>query len=198
MSAPADFQQQQLDTMREDLKRPPAEIDRSLLFPILVPKEFDRGDWPGPIERLAAIDVRLTWVVLGARQTMAYVNHETARFWNSSGIDWKAEAYRNLQQSSDAQPYTHHFLTENGRPYCVALMHDDGLGPSRLLVREFYSQLFPDGYSVAAPEMSCGLVFSTALNADEQRRVDELIRRCFEQGTRPLSPNTYPAEQLWI
>jgi ribosome modulation factor len=42
------------------------------------------------------------------------------------------------------------------------MMHPDGWGPSRLLLREELEKAFPEGYRAAIPEMSCGLaVFDT-------------------------------------
>ncbi len=77
-------------------------------------------------------------------------------------------------------------------------MHSDGWGPSRLLLREDLEKAFPEGYQVAIPEMSCGLVISMCLTQDEEAVVNDIIAKCFQQGTPPLAPGLFAADEVLL
>ncbi len=77
-------------------------------------------------------------------------------------------------------------------------MHPDGWGPSRLLLRDSLAKAFPEGYRVAIPEMSCGVAISKRLDADEERVVNDLVAKCFQEGTRPLAPDIFEAEEILL
>jgi len=52
-------------------------------------------------------------------------------------------------------------------------------GPSRLLLREALQQLFPEGYRVSVPEMSCGFAISRELEEREEATTKDVIAKCF-------------------
>jgi hypothetical protein len=81
--------------------------------------------------------------------------------------------------------WTHEFKGEDGKLFAVAMMHPDGLGPSRLLLEDALDKQFADGYLVALPEMSCAFALSKAASAPQRTKIDEVVERCFH-GTRPL------------
>jgi hypothetical protein len=116
---------------------------------------------------------------------MRYVDREIEAYWDRERINWKERALENLKRVSD-QLWTHEFRSDDGRLFAVAMMHPDGFGPSRLLLREPLAQQFPDGYLVALPEMSCGVTVSVSASRDERLKIDDLVVKCFEGGTRPL------------
>jgi hypothetical protein len=91
---------------------------------------------------------------------------------------------------------THQFNREDGKPYGLVMMHEDGCGPSRLLLNERLAQTFPEGYRVAVPEMSVGLAFSVQLSEAEQEKMDGIVGSCFDKGTRPVSPLLYDSPTL--
>ena len=174
----------------------PEEVDLSRVAPLFVPATFAAvGNWPGPIDRLKATEVALTWAVMTPNQTMEYVSREMVSYWKSRGLDWKALAMQNLRDHSE-DAWTHVMARSNGEIFAVILMHPDGIGPSRLLLADLFSGLFPNGYQVGLPEMSCGVAFSTRLDDSERASVETLIQNCYADGTRPLSPTLYLPEAL--
>ena len=75
-------------------------------------------------------------------------------------------------------------------------MNSDGFGPSRLLLRDQLDAKFSGGYSVAMPEMSCGIAFSVGLEREEFENIQNVIQNCYQGGSRPLSPSIYAPEDL--
>ena len=183
--------------MRASLAMRPEEIDTSKLVPVFVPASFFAlGNWPGPYVRLRARDLGLTWSVLLPDQTMRYVDLPMKERWEAENIDWRALALRNLAEHSGDTPGTHALRRANGQVYAVAFMHPDGLGPSRLLLRDQLSAFFAEGYRVALPEMSCAFALSSRLDKHELATLEHLIGECYRNGTRPLVPSIYAATDL--
>ena len=186
-----------LDALRKGLALAPDQIKTNLVTPVFVPSSFfSLGNWVGPYLELRAKEIGLTWSVMLPNQTMRYVDRDLAQYWEQSGLDWKRIALRNLSEHSNQNPGTHEFRRANGERYAVAMMHEDGIGPSRLLLRDQLSHVFPNGYRVALPEMSCALAFMRDLEPSEFAQIRELIDRCFEKGTRPLAPGIYDPDDL--
>jgi hypothetical protein len=184
----------EIDALRQALDLDPAELDLDQLRPVLVPASFFEADnWPGPHLKLGTSGIGLTWVVLQPSQTMLYVSNRAQAYWEASGLDWRQRALANVL-GPDELAWTHEFKRGSGSIYAVAMMHEDGIGPSRLLVPSPFRSLFPEGYSVALPEMSCGFAFSARLQTDEQQQIDSLITRCHVNGTRPLASGSLAAE----
>jgi len=187
----------QLRAMREGLALRPEEIDTSKIVPIFVPASFfSLGNWPGPSVSLRAREIGLTWTVMLPGQAMRYVDFAMAKHWDGLGIDWKALALGNLAEHSGDKLGSHQLRRANGDVYGVGFMYPDGLGPSRLLLRERLADFFPGGYQVALPEMSCGFAFAAGLDGTETATVRDLVENCFRNGTRPLASGIYEPEDL--
>ncbi|HXG67826.1 MAG TPA: hypothetical protein VNO70_22185 [Blastocatellia bacterium] len=187
----------QIERLGLGLRLKPNEIPLENLFPLFVPDSFFEYDsWPGPYELLLAKGIGLTWAIEQPGQTMLYVNQELENYWNSKQINWRDVALNNLRKNSAELPWTHEFDRDSGGIYAVAMMHEDGYGPSRLLLKEILNELFPDGYRVALPEMSCGLAISVTLSASEEAELYEIVQECFTKGTRPLAQGIFLPEEL--
>jgi hypothetical protein len=157
---------------------------------------FASGNWPGPYACLRIREISLTWAVLLPDQTMRYVDFGMKEYWDAVSIDWKVLALQNLLEHSGDKPGTHELRRSNGEVYGIALMHPDGIGPSRLLLRDKLSAIFPGGYQVALPEMSCAYAFSVTLEKKELATVQNLVDNCYKKGTRPLAPGIYAPDDL--
>ena len=187
----------QLETMREGLAMRPEDVDTSRIAPVLVPIAFfATGKWPGPYCRLRAAEVGLTWSVLLADQTMRYVNHELKNYWEARELDWRELALGNLAQHTGESLSTHEFRRPNGELYAIAMMHADGIGPSRLLLRDRLSELFTSGYRIAVPEMSCAFAFSVEVDEAEMSMLHSLIDECYRGGIRPLAADIYGSDDM--
>jgi hypothetical protein len=186
-----------LRQLRKGLELPPGQLDTTRIAPVFVPAAFfAAGNWCGPHARLRAPEIGLTWAVLLPDQTMRYVDFGMKEHWDALGLDWKALALQNLAEHSGDTLGTHALRRSNGEVYGVGLMHPDGIGPSRLLLRDQLARLFPGGYQVALPEMSCAFAFSVELERNEMATVQQLVADCFQKGTRPLAPGIHAPEDL--
>ncbi|QUD90572.1 hypothetical protein [Phenylobacterium montanum] len=177
---------------------PPEKVDLDALCPAIIPREFSAsGDWPGPVVQLPVDGVDLTWVVHGEPDLVRYVDWRLDAYWRDNEVDWRSKAMANLVRVAHAHPHSHEFRGDDGRVVMVVMMHEDGLGPSRLLVPHLLDEVFPDGYQVALPELTCAFAFGVTAG-DEDPRIEELISGCFTNGTRPLSPLRYQPEHFWL
>jgi hypothetical protein len=188
---------EQLAELRRGLALKPQEVDLTQLIPLLVPSSFfDSQGWPGPYSLLRAGGLGLTWAVMMPRQTMRYVDHELADYWESQNLDWRHVAGENLARMTGDPVATGQLLRDDGSVYALVMMHEDGCGPSRLLFDKYLFQMFPEGYRVAIPEMSVGLAISVNLSETQEKKIESIVSTCFERGTRPVSPLIYGSKDL--
>jgi hypothetical protein len=110
----------------------------------------------------------------------------------------KIAAVANLGEASKDRLFTHGLKRKNGKLFSVAMMHPDGWGPSRLFLSNALEQLFPEGYRVAVPEMSCGIAISRELEEEEEATVMGMTARCFKDGTRPLAPGIFEPDEVLL
>jgi hypothetical protein len=189
--------EKQLRNFRQGFDVPVDQIDLTHVVPIYVPSGFfAKGNWVGPYCRLRRPEIGLTWTVLMPGQTIRYVDHRMKELWDSQQVDWKTLAKRNLSNLTTDKPGVKEMRGSKGELCSIAFMFEDGLGPSRLIFRERLDDLFPDGYRVAMPEMSCGLAFAKNLQGPDLATVQGLIDHCHRRGTRPLVPGSYDPDDL--
>ena len=197
MSAQKHTDQEQLAELQAGLALKPHEIPVAQIIPLLVPASFfDRQQWPGPYSLLRASGVGLTWAALMPKQTMLYVSHPMTEYWNSQNLNWRQQAIDNLGRLTGNPVATAQFNRADGQVYGLVMMHEDGCGPSRLLLDQHIAQWFPEGYRVAVPEMSVGLAFSVRLSEAEQKKMEGLVHNCFQKGTRPVSSSIFESSEL--
>jgi hypothetical protein len=185
----------QLEALRKGIKLHPNEFAIEALVPVLVPGEFVEPGWPGPITRLKAAGVALTWAVLMPEETMIYVNHEAVDHWVQQEVDWHKVALKNLFRMSP-ELSSHSFVRSDGEYFGLAMQQTDGIGPSRLLLTEWLKEIFPHGYLCAIPERSMGVVVSATATAEEYKRAADLVDRCYREGTSPFRTGFFSPSEL--
>jgi len=187
----------QVRSLRAGLETQPAHMNIRKLFPMFAPAGFfETGGWPGPFVLPVAKGVGITWALDLGQGSHRYLDRTISAYWQEEGVDWKNAALANLRVASVERLYTHRMIRPNGELFAVAMLHTDGWGPSRLLLTDALQQLFPEGYRVAIPEMSCGLAISRNLEGPEQGTVDDIITKCFGDGSRPLAQGIFEPEEL--
>jgi hypothetical protein len=117
--------------------------------------------------------------------------------WERSDIPWRERATNNLRELAEVEPYSHAVAREDGSLYMVVMLYDRGLGPSRLLVPGLLTKIFPEGYEVAVPEMTCAVAFTAKPTSLETQKIGDFISSCFERGTEPVSMKRYRPELFW-
>lgn len=174
-----------------------ADIDLSELLPVIVPLAEMDQTWEGPIEQIGSLPFALTWAVLSERSSRYYVTHEQIAQLQQLGVNWRVLAMSNLVKRSMDQPHTGVRCDDDGKPFIQVLLHDDALGPSRLLIPEFYRDSFGEAYCVAIPEQTCAVVYRACLSDDEANVVDGVIGQCFRMGTYPASDKRFEPSHFW-
>ena len=86
------------------------------------------------------------------------------------------------------------FGDEKHKPLLIALLNDllELKGPRRIADVEH----LPAEQRVAVPEMSCGLVISRNLEGPEEGTVEDIVTKCFGDGSRPLAQGIFEPEEL--
>jgi hypothetical protein len=187
----------QFRSIKKGLKLQPADMDVRKLFPMFAPARFfESGGWPGPFVLPGAKGVGVTWALDLPSAGMRYLDQSMRAHWEAVGVDWKAAALANLGDASKERLFTHGLGRKNGGVFAIAMMHADGWGPSRLLLRDALHQIFPEGYRVSVPEMSCGFAISRELEETEEATIMGVIEKCFGNGTRPLAPGIFEADEI--
>ncbi|MBW8726941.1 MAG: hypothetical protein JF625_17570 [Inquilinus limosus] len=187
-----------IEQLRADLARHPSERDVAQLVPIVVPLEFLRLSWPGPIVRIGQLPFAAAWAVLGENNTMVYVNGEQAAHWENIGIDWQARALDNLARMTESRPASHQMVDESGRPFMQVMLHEDAVGPSRLLLPHLFTDTLGPDYRVAIPERTCAFAYRADLTTKQKADVDGAIEGCFMHGTEPMSDDRFDASMFWV
>jgi hypothetical protein len=169
------------------------------VLPIVVPRSyFEPGNWPGPYRLLRHPQLGIAWVILGPRQTMLYVNHEQADLWQEKGINWREDAKKNLIERSRTQLWTHELQRAEAQYTFISFMHEDGLGPSRVLLREDLERNFGKNYKVAIPDRSCALVFPLTVGSVGDQSIESFVADMHSRATTPMLPTILSPEQLEV
>ncbi len=193
----SDGWRRELDALEAEMARSPEERDIATLVPIILPPECLSDDWPGPIIPLGRLPFALAWATVPAQNRFVYLTHEQANYWQDAGIDWRLEAMRNLGRISQGRWWGDK-CDEAGKPFVLALLPDDALGPSRLLLPHLFDDVLGAPYQVCIPEQTCAIAYRTELSASQRADVDAMIEGCFRQGTEPMSDERFKAADFWI
>jgi hypothetical protein len=177
---------EQVEQILRGLSLSPDQIAIEDVVPVFVPASLaEGGKWLGPIITMQAPGLAVTWAFLQPAQTMIYVNFQAANYWKAQGTDWRSQSVENLIRMTE-QLSSHDFIREDGSIYGLVMMHEDGIGPSRLLLNGWLEEVFPEGYLVSIPERSMGVVLSSQASAEEREKVEGLVKDCFEKGSQPF------------
>lgn len=190
-------QQVSLEILEAGLGVEPADRDLSRVVPIILPLELLTSDWPGPIVRIGELPFCAAWATCGEKNTFFYVTEREAQFWDDAGINWRAAAFANLARISVGYPASGEKLDEDGLPFLKILLHEDAVGPSRLLLPHLFDEILGADYEVAIPEQTCAIVYRKNLSSDQEADVHTLINGCYENGTEPMSAERFKAHSFW-
>ena len=186
-----------VDRLRELLARPVTDNDLDRLFPVLLPRDCLDG-WPGPTRPIGALPFAVSWALFHEPHHFIYVNDEVAARWSDRGIDWRARAMMNLARRTATRPWWGEIVDDTERPFLLALLHDDAMGPSRLFLPHHFDDVLGAEYRVAVPERTCAIAYRAELEPDQQRKVDAVIENCFRHGSEPVSPERFEPREFWI
>jgi len=167
------------------------------LRPLIVPSAyFASGEFLAPHIRLAAPDLALTCVLLDNDQTMLYVQPPLAESWEEAGIDWREAALAEMRRADEGLLWTHEKRDETNRLIWIGFMNADGLGSSRLLLKDELERQFPEGYYVALPDRSCGIAISRNTAWDGLGELRTMVADMYRDATIPMCPDIRDPEVL--
>lgn len=75
-------------------------------------------------------------------------------------------------------------------------MHDDAVGPSRLLLPHLFDDVLGTDYEVAIPEQTCAIAYRKKLTPAQAADVRGMIDG-YAHGTEPMRPDRFDAAQFW-
>jgi hypothetical protein len=165
------------------------------LYPLLVPSNYvnDTG-WDLPHHVLPHKNFILTWVSFKADEAMVYLTRDEYQVLESTQPGWQQVALNNLRYSlaDDESFYTHAKVRDDTRRVVfLAFMHQDGIGSSRLLLASEWNQAFPEGYYLALPDRSCGLLIPHGVTAIELADTQKMVESMYSGATVPMSDQFY-------
>lgn len=178
------------------LTRPEAP-DLVRVMPVVLPLECLDMAWPGPIVRIGTLPFAMAWADCVEGNQFFYVTFEEAKAWDDAGIDWQAVALGNLTRLTMRQPASGVKDDEHGCPFVKIMLHQDALGPSRLLVPNLFDDVLGPDYQVAIPERTCSIAFRRDLTPAQEADVTGMIDGCHQHGTEPMSPLRFHAHAFW-
>lgn len=169
----------------------------SQLRPVLIPSSvFDGGVWVGPYNQFRDLPVSLTWAYLCPGNTMLYLSQKSLRTLTASRADWRKSARDALHGEFLARPWTHHFTGPSGDVEAVAMLHEDGLGPSRLMFVTELLQHFPSGFDFFVPERAAACVLSRGASEIVREKIAKVVFACHQQADVPMGTNGFRHEVL--
>ena len=78
----------------------------------------------------------------------------------------------------------------------LVFMHSDGIGSSRILLSHELSEIFPNGYHIALPDRSVGIVAPSGTSEAELKELKQTVRSMHRKATTPMSGQLYTPENF--
>jgi len=187
-----------LEVLEAGSRVKPADRDLSRVFPVILPIALMNEAWPGPIVQIGELPFCIGWATCGEMNAFFYVAEDEALFWEEAGIDWRAAAFANLSRLSENHPASGEKCDEDGLAFLKVMLHDDAIGPSRLLIPHLFDDALGADYEVAIPERTCAIACRKILSPGQAADVNDIINGCYEHGTEPMSPERFEARRFWV
>jgi len=127
---------------------------------------------------------------------MSYVSHERAALWLREGVAWQSRSLSNLAACSGDVPWTHQKVDDTGSLVFAAMMHSDGLGASRALLRDALTSGLGPRFVVGLADRSCAVVFPNSTADVGGQSPAQMVRAMFHGATTPLCRELIAPEQL--
>lgn len=176
----------------------PISIDH--IYPLIVPQSYYSPEaWDLPHHDLTATEFILTWVSFRGDEAMTYLSRAEYKQLNEMQSDWQRRSFENLRRLAKEDEYicTHFQQSELSKNLSfIVLMHKDGIGSSRILLSKELERLFPEGYFVAIPDRSCGIVISKEASPSELNEMKLLLKNIYSEATTPMSSELFDSSNF--
>ena len=78
----------------------------------------------------------------------------------------------------------------------LCFMNSDGIGSSRVLLSTELTKAFPNGYYLAFPDRSCGLVIAKDISDTELKEINDMVKGMYKGATTSMSGQLHPASDF--
>ena len=177
-------------------------MEINTIYPLIVPSGYYlAGTWDLPHQNFPNKDYILTWVFFKAESSMTYVTRADFELLNANYPNWHQIAFENLRNSLDSEEgfYTRFRTSENDSKLSfLVFSNQDGIGSSRILLSYEFDQAFPEGYYVAMPDRSCGLIISKDISPAEHKILEDVITEYFGCTGTPMSSAVMPPSDFLL
>jgi hypothetical protein len=166
-------------------------IDR--LMPLIIHSTCIHSNlWDAPHQQLPLRDYSLSWVIVD-RNERGRVSYQDV---TPEMVEvWEQRAAINLKVASQ-ELWTHQKLRQDGSVVWAIMMHNDGFGSSRVLLSPYLDKYFPDGYYVAIPDRSIGIIIPNNLSISEMQETQDLLESWYDSASSPMSPHLFAPDDL--
>ncbi|SRR6266536_1895884 len=166
-------------------------INLDNIFPLIVPANYYvKGTWELPHHAFPNNSFILTWVTFGSAATMNYLTQEQYQELTNKHDGWQRNSFENLRLSiADNENFFSQFKMAAGGQQLLWLcfMNRDGIGSSRVLLSNELTKAFPNGYYLAFPDRSCGLVIAKDISEKELKEIKNMIKGMYKGATTSMS-----------
>lgn len=170
------------------------------IYPLIVPANYYvKGTWELPHQTFPNQSFILTWVTFGSSTTMNYLTQEQYQELNAKHGGWQQKSFENLRLSiADNENFFSQFkISANGQQLLwLCFMNGDGIGSSRILLSNELTKAFPNGYYLAFPDRSCGMVVAKDISDKELKEIKDMVKGMYKGATTSMSGQLHPASDF--
>ena len=175
-------------------------INLDNIYPLIVPANYYvKGTWELPHYTFPNQSFILTWVIFGSAATMNYLTQEQYQELNNSYDGWQQKSFENLRLSiADNENFFSQYKMASGGHNILWLcfMNSDGIGSSRILLSSELTKAFPNGYYLAFPDRSCGLVIAKDISDTELKEIKDMVKGMYKGATTSMSGQLHSASDF--
>jgi len=170
-------------------------MDVKMIYPLIVPANYHVRDvWGFPHRAFNNTNFILTWVSFMGLEPMLYMTEDISKRLSAQHPNWQRQAMENLRHSiRDNENFFGHFKRtgDNSKILFLAFENEDGIGSSRILLKNELSKIFPNGYYVALPDRSFGLAIAKDVSATDLKKTRSLVKKMHKVATTPMSAHLH-------
>ena len=170
------------------------------IYPLIVPANYYvKGTWELPHYPLPNQSFILTWVTFGSAATMNYLTQQQYQELNNSYDGWQQKTFENLRLSiaDNENFFSQYKMTASGQQLLwLCFMNSDGIGSSRILLSTELTKAFPNGYYLAFPDRSCGLVIAKDITDKELKEIKDMVKGMYNGATTFMSGQLHPVNDF--
>ncbi len=130
---------------------------------------------------------------------MEYLTKKELKNLDDTYYDWQMQAFENLRLSinEDEIFFTQHKMSsDGGRILFIVFLNADGIGCSRVLFNCELAEAFPNGYYIAIPDKSCGLIIAKDVTEKELDEIRQMVIKTHANAATPLSALLHTADEF--